>query len=174
LSNSASIEDVKKSAEQLKKQIASVVEAIEQDPPKEKRILIAYISHVYEAIKQTIKKQGFVMPYYISLANEPDLGSQVNQEVIARARAVGAKGIVSVEGFQSEDDIGDVIYHLSLSAPSMGVLGWVMKVKCAEGKADIVREQPYLFETQDQTKTLGELVEQMETGEPPGKAPAVE
>ena len=103
------IKDVEKSSEQLAAQVKSVVEAIDLDPPNEKEVLIAYISHFYEAIKETVKQQGIVMPYYIILAKTPEFGPLVTDEVIGRAKALGAKGIASVEGFQSDDDIGDVI-----------------------------------------------------------------
>jgi hypothetical protein len=156
------IKEVEKSSEQLAEQVVSVVEAIEKDPTIEKRILVAYISHFYEAIKETIKQQGFVMPYYITLAKAPSFGPLVTDEVIDQAKTLGAKGIVSVEGFQADNDIGDVIYHVTMSAPSIGVLGWVLKVKCTDGRADIVQELPYLFDAPEKVKTLGELVEQME------------
>jgi hypothetical protein len=156
------IKEVEKSSELLAEQVVSVVEAIEKDPASEKKILVAYISHFYEAIKETIKQQGFVMPYYVTLAMTPRFGPLVTDEVIDQAKTLGAKGIVSVEGFQADNDIGDVIYHVTMSAPSMGVLGWVLKVKCADGKADIVNELPYLFDSPENVKSLGELVEQME------------
>jgi len=156
------IKEVKKSSEQLAEQVVSLVEAIEQDPTSEKRILVAYISHFYEAIKETIKQQGFVVPYYITLAKTPYFGPLVTDEVIDQAKTLGAKGIVSVEGFQADNDISDVIYHVTMSAPSIGVLGWVLKVKCTDGRADIVHELPYLFDSQESVKSLEELVEQME------------
>jgi hypothetical protein len=44
----------------------------------------------------------------------------------------------------------------------MGVLGWVLKVKLGDAKADIVAEMPYLFDSESTVKTLGELVEDLE------------
>ena len=49
-----------------------------------------------------------------------------------------------------------------MSAPCLGVLGWLFKVKLHDGEADIVREMPYLFNSQSNVKTLKELVEELE------------
>jgi hypothetical protein len=121
-----------------------------------------YISHFYEAVKETVRKQGSVIPYYIILADTPYFGAFVTNDVISKAKEIRAEAVVYVEGFQSDDDIGDVIYHVSMSAPCMGVLGWIFKVKHADGRVDIIREMPYLFDSEDKVRRLRELVREME------------
>ncbi len=156
------IKEIEKSFVELTKQVALVIEAIRKDPSKQKQILMRYISHFYEAVKETVKKQGSIIPYYIILADTPDFGAFVTDDVISKAKEIRAEAVVYVEGFQSDDDIGDVIYHVSMSAPCMGVLGWVFKVKHADGRVDIIREMPYLFDSEDKVRTLRELVMEME------------
>lgn len=156
------IKEAEESFKQLAGQVGLVMKAIKRNPSREQQILMTYVSHFYEAVKEAIKKQGSVVPYYITLADPPDFGPRVTNKVIEKAKALGAKAIVSVEGFQSDTDIGDVVFHVSMSVPSRGVLGWVLKVKHSEGKADIVNELPYLFNSPQEVKTLGELVKELE------------
>ena len=156
----------KDALEALEKQVLSVMEGIKSNPDKKKAILIGYVSHVYEAVKQTILKSGAAMPHYVILSDTPEFGGpEVTDEIITKAQKLNAEAVVSVEGFESQDDITDVIYHVSMSAPSVGVLGWVFKVKLADGTVDIVKEKPYLFGPGDKIKTLGELVAELEVGE---------
>lgn len=148
---------------QLEQQVASVMEAIKKNPSKKKQILIGYISHFYEGVKETVKKSGSVMPHYVIVADTPKFGGPaVTNEVVNDAKALNAEAILSVEGFESKEDITDVIYHVTMSTPSMGTMGWVFKVRLGDGKADILAEKPYLFKSQEDTKTLGELVRELE------------
>jgi hypothetical protein len=157
--------EIEKSLGELAKQVALVTEAIKKDPSKRKQLLIGYISNCYEAVKETLKKQGSVIPHYVILADRPDFGGpSVTDEVLSKAKELKAEAVVSVEGFQASDDISDVIYHVSMSAPGMGVLGWVFKAKLGDGKVDIIREMPYLFDSEDKVKTLEELVTELEEG----------
>ena len=147
----------------FKKQIASVNKAIKKEPHRKNQILTAYIANFYEAIKETVSRQGSVIPFYFFLADTPDFGiPPVTDEIIVRAKELDADAVVSVEGFQAYNDISDVIYHVSMSAPCLGVLGWLFKVKIHDGDVDIVREMPYIFDLQDRVKTIGELVEELE------------
>jgi hypothetical protein len=153
----------KESFVQLEKQVMTVAEAIKKDPSKRKQILIGYISHFYEAVKETVKKHGSIMPHYVFVGSSPKFGGPaVTDEVMAEAKELNAEAVVSVEGFESDDDITDVVYHVSMSAPGMGVLGWVFKIKLGDGKADFVREKPYLFDSEHKMKTLGELVQELD------------
>jgi hypothetical protein len=148
---------------QLEKQIATVMEAIKKNPSKKKQILIGYISHFYEGVKETIRKFGSVMPHYMILADTPKFGGPaVVQEVIEEAKALKAEAILSVEGFEAENDMTDVVYHVAMTTPSMGAMGWVFKVRLGDKKADILAEKPYLFESENDAKTLGEMVEELE------------
>lgn len=148
---------------ELEKQVGLVIGAIKKDPSKKKQILMGYISHFYETVKETVRKQGSVLSHFVILADEPTFGGpSVTDEVIGKAQKLGAEAILSVEGYQADHDITDVIYHVSMSAPCMGVLGWVFKVKLGDGKADILGETPYLFDSKARVKTLGELVDDLE------------
>lgn len=139
------------------------MKAIKQDPSKKKQVLLAYISNFYETIKERLIKDGAVLSHYVILGHEPIFGGpSVTDEIIGKAKERGAEAVLSVEGFQADHDITDVIYHVSMSAPCMGVLGWVLKVKLGDAKADIVAEMPYLFDSEKTVKTLGELVEDLE------------
>jgi hypothetical protein len=94
-----------------------------------------------------------------------DIGEPpVSEEVIVRAREGGAEAVVSVEGFQSKEDIRDLIYHVSMSAPQLGVTGWVLKVKLDERQVTFLSEMPYLFHSEENVRTLGELIVEMEEG----------
>jgi hypothetical protein len=148
---------------ELEKQVGLVMGAIKRDPSKKKQVLMAYISNFYETIKEILTKQGSVLSHYVILADEPTFGGpSVTDEVIDKAKKLEAEAVLSVEGYQADHDITDVIYHVSMSAPCMGVLGWVLKVKLGDGKADIIAEMPYLFDSETTVKTLGELVEDLE------------
>ncbi|MCJ7594429.1 MAG: hypothetical protein MUO52_06610 [Desulfobacterales bacterium] len=149
----------------ISSQAASIMEAIKKQPLKKRRILSSFFTSLYDAVKETLKKQGQVMPMYFILGEEIDFGMPpVTDQVIEKARELGAEAVVTVEGFQSERDIGDVIYHVSMSAPSIGVMGWVLKVKLGDGSVWFIREMPYLFDSNEKVRTLGELVDDMERG----------
>jgi hypothetical protein len=155
--------EAESSLAELKKQVGLVMETIKKDPSKKRQILMGYISHFYEAVKETVRKQGAVPSHYVILADEPMFGGlSVTDEVIAKAKKLGAEAVLSVEGYQADHDMTDVIYHVSMSAPCMGVLGWLFKVKFGDAKADIVREMPYLFDSEATVKTLGELIGELE------------
>ena len=148
---------------QLEKQLVTIVEAIKKNPSKKKQILIGYISHFYETVRETVKRYGSVLPHYVILADTPKVGGPaVTEEVIAEAKALNAEAILSVEGYESEDDMTDVIYHVSMSTPSMGAMGWVFKVRLGDGKAEVLAEKSYLFESEKEAKSLGELVKELE------------
>lgn len=139
------------------------MDGLKRNPEKKKEILIGYISHAYEAVKENIIKNGAVMPHYVILSDTPEFGGpEVTDDIILKAQKLNAEAVVSVEGFESQDDITDVIYHVSMSAPSIGVLGWVLKVKFGDGTVNIVKEKPYLFGPGDTVKTLGEMVTELE------------
>ena len=149
----------------FEEQVSIVMEAIGRDPSREKQILSVFISGFFDAIKATVRSQGYVMPLYIILADPIDYGiPPLTEEVMHRAKELKSVAVVSVEGFQSEDDIGDVIYHVSMSTPRLGVVGWVLKVRLGDGKATFESEMPYLFDTREKVKTLGELISEMERG----------
>lgn len=163
MKNDASEDDSENPVAELEKQVLSVMEGIRKNPTKKREILIHYVSHVYEAVKGIVMKHGSVVPHYVILADVPELGGHgITDEIIEKAKALGAEAVVSVEGYESNEDMTDIIYHVSMSAPCIGVLGWVFKVKLEEGKIHFVREKPYLFESQDKVKTLGELVRALE------------
>jgi len=149
--------------DQLEKQIMTVLDAIRKHPSRRRQILSGYASNFFEAVKETIKKQGTAAPLFIVIADPPVLGiPPLTEEVLTRAKEAGAEAILSVEGFQAYTDISDVIYHVSLSAPCIGVMGWVLKVKLGDGWVEFLRELPYYFESGEKMKTLGELIEEME------------
>lgn len=148
---------------QLEKQVLTVVEAIKKNPSKKKQILVGYISHFYEGVRETVKAHGSILPHYVILADTPKVGGPaVTDDVIGEAKALNAEAILSVEGYESDEDMTDVIYHVSMSTPSMGAMGWVFKVRLGDGKADILAEKPYLFESEKEAKTLGKLVQELE------------
>jgi hypothetical protein len=150
---------------EFERQVALVMEAIKREPSKEKQILAVYVLNLFSAVKETLKSQGDMTPFYIILANPVDIGvPPVTEEVVNRAKALNAAAVVSVEGFQSENDISDVIYHVSMSAPSLGVAGWVLKMKLSDGMVEFMREMPYFFNSRENVKTLGELISEMEEG----------
>ncbi len=147
----------------LASQIALVREAIRKYPSRRKEILIRFATNFYEAVKKAIQKHGSVTPQYVILTDSKEFwGPFVTDEVLKKATDINAEGVISVEGFQAKNDISDVIYHVSMSAPSLGVLGWVLKVRLADRRVGIVREMPYLFDSHEQVRTLGQLVAEME------------
>ena len=124
MKNGASDDDSENPVAALEKQVLSVMEGIKKNPTKKREILIRYVSHVYEAVKGIVMKHGSVVPHYVILAGTPELGGPaVTDEIIEKAKALGAEAVVSVEGYESNEDMTDVIYHVSMSAPCMGVLG---------------------------------------------------
>lgn len=147
----------------LEKQILFIMEGIRNNPGNEKQILVGYASNFFDAVKETIKKQGAMSPFYILMSDQPVFGvPPITDDVIVQAKASNAAAVLSVEGFQSERDISDVVYHVSMSAPSMGVVGWVLKVKLGDGNVAFVREMPYFFGAKERVKSLGELLTEME------------
>jgi hypothetical protein len=86
----------------------------------------------------------------------------LTEELIAEAKESKAEAIITIEGFHSIHDIGDLIYHVSMSAPSFGVKGWVLKVRIEDGALEFVRERPYFFDAKEKVKTLGEILAEME------------
>lgn len=150
---------------QLEKQVGHVLSAIRAKPAGRKRILSVYIVNFFGAVKETIRRQGRIMSFYIIMADPVDFGAPpITDEVTSRAKQMKAEALVWVEGFQSVRDISDVIYHVALSAPCLGVVGWVLKVKLGDGKVEFTREMPYHFEKPENAKTLGELLEMVERG----------
>jgi hypothetical protein len=147
----------------LAEQVGRVLAAVRAEPTRRRQILTAFVVRFLGAVKETIRAQGRIVSLYMLLSDPVDFGTPpVTAEVSLRAKQVKAEAIVWVEGFQSEKDIGDVIYHVALSAPGMGVLGWVLKVKLADGRVEFTREMPYHFDTPEKVRSLGELVEEME------------
>lgn len=147
----------------LQEQVAHVLAAIHAQPAKKRRILSAYINSFFEAVKETIRTQGRIMSFYMIMADPVDFGvPPVTEEVTSEAKRMNAEAVLWVEGFQSERDITDLIYHVALSSPSLGVIGWVLKVKLWDGKVEFTREMPYHFDSPETTKTLGELLAEIE------------
>jgi hypothetical protein len=149
----------------LEEQVRQVTKAIKNEPSKERQILMVFLSHFFDAIKETIRRQGDVMPLTITLADPAEFGMPpLTEDDLSRAKELKAAAVVLVEGFQSQDDIGDIVYHVSMSAFCLGVVGWVLKVRLSDGRAEFVREMPYIFDSTEKVKTLGELIEEMESG----------
>ena len=147
----------------LKTEVAQVMEAIRRYPSRRSQVLIGFLSAFFDAVKETLKKQGRIMPIYIIVADEVSFGiPPVTEEVTTSAKDCDAEAVVTLEGFQSESDISDVICHVSMSSPSIGVMGWVLKVKLHDGSVSFLREMPYLFDTKEKVKSLGELIARME------------
>ncbi len=149
--------------DELERQVALVVEAIQKKPAVKYQILTKFLSAIFMAVKETLRKQGRVTPLYIIVAEVPDFGvPPLTENVIAQAKNQGAEAIITIEGFHSNKDISDVIYHISMSAPRFGVKGWVLKVKIEDRKLEFVREWPYFFAAKEKVKTLGEILMEME------------
>ena len=144
-------------------QVGLVMQAINKDPNNANKILTVFFSNFFDALKESIRVQGYISPFFITLAEPMVYGiPPVTDEILNRAKELKAVAVVSLEGFQSRQDIGDVIYHLSMSTPGIGVMGWVFKVKLKDRKVVFVREMPYLFDSKEKVKTLGELITDME------------
>lgn len=150
-------------ASRLEKQIGQVMKAIQADPAGKARILTTYIFNFFGAVKETIRRQGRIMPLYIIVTEPVQYGvPPVTEEVTRQAKASNAEALICVEGFQSEKDLGDVIYHVSISAPCLGVMGWVLKVNTGYNQVTFAREMPYHFETPEKIKSLGRLIAELE------------
>lgn len=150
-------------AVQLRKQVARVMDAIRSRPERRRQILSVYVSNFFGAVKETLRRQGRIMPLFMIIADPADFGvPPVTEEVTTQAKEMNAEAVVWAEGFQSENDISDVIYHVGISAPCLGVMGWVLRVKLGEGRVAFAREMPYCFDSPDKVKSLGELVSEME------------
>ena len=151
----------------LEEQITLVMEAIKKRPAMKGTILKRFLSNIFVASKETLRKQGRLAPLYMIVADIAHFGvPPLTEDVIAQAKESKAEAIVTLEGFHSNDDISDVIYHISMSAPSFGVLGWVLKVKIGDGALEFIREWPYFFDTKEKVKTLGEILTEMEGASP--------
>jgi hypothetical protein len=147
----------------LEGQIALVMEAIRSRPAMKGKILKKFLSNIFIAAKETLRRQGRLAPLYMIVAEFADFGvPPVTEDAIAQAKESKAEAIVTIEGFHSNHDISDVIYHVSMSAPSLGVLGWVLKIKIGDGMLKFVREWPYFFDTKEKVKTLGEILAEMD------------
>jgi hypothetical protein len=149
---------------ELEAQFAKVAAAVSRDPSRARLILTSFISNLYDAIKETVRRQGYVTPFYVMLSEPVQFGvPPVTEEVVQEARARNASAVVCVEGFQASEDIADLMYHINMSAPGLGVMGWVVKVRLSQGTVTFVRELPYHFDSRDKVKTLGELISEMES-----------
>ena len=149
--------------DELEEQIALVMKAIKRQPALKPRILTRFFSNLFVAAKETLRGQGRIAPLFMVVAESPVFGvPPLREDVIAQAKRSGAEAIVVIEGFHSNHDIGDVIYHVSMSAPSIGVMGWVLKLRIGEGKVEFTREWPYFFHAKEKVKTLGEILAEME------------
>jgi len=147
----------------LEEQIALVMEAIRRRPALKAGILKRFLSNIFVAMKETLRKQGRVASLYMIVAEAADFGvPPLTEDVIAQAKASEAQAIITIEGFHSNHDISDVIYHVSMSTPLLGVLGWVLKIKIGDGALEFVREWPYFFDAKEKVKTLGEILAEME------------
>ncbi len=147
----------------LEKQVGFIMGAIRKNPENKGRTLVRYASSFFDAVKETIKKQGTMNPFYLFVSDQPAFGvPPITESVIIQAKASEAEAVISVEGFQSESDMGDIVYHVSMSAPCLGVVGWVLKVKIVDGIVEFVREMPYSFDAKERVKSLGELLSEME------------
>lgn len=150
-------------AVQLRKQVARAMEAIRSRPERKRQILSLYVSNFFGAVKETLRRQGRIMPLYMIIADPADFGvPPVTEEVARQAKEMNAEAVVWVEGFQSERDISDVVYHVGISAPCLGVMGWVLKVKLGDGRVAFTREMPYCFDSPDKVKSLGSLILEMD------------
>lgn len=149
----------------LEKQIILVMEGIRKKPANRRQILMGYASNFLDAVKETIKKQGTMSPLFFFISEQPIFGvPPITEDVIAQAKVSNAEGVISVEGFQSDRDMSDIVYHVSMSAPCMGVAGWILKVKLGDGTVEFVREMPYFFDAKERVKSLGELLAEMDRG----------
>jgi hypothetical protein len=149
--------------DELEIQVARVIQAIKKRPAMKKQVLTAFVSNIFAAVKETLRRQGRVAPLYMVLAEHAEFGAPpVTDEVIQMAKERKAEAVIAIEGFHSDKDISDVVYHVSMSAPVIGVMGWVLKAKIGDRTLEFVRELPYLFDSAEKVKTLGQLLEEMD------------
>jgi hypothetical protein len=154
--------------DELEKQVSMVINAIKKRPRMRKQILTSFISNIFAAVKETLRGQGRVASLYMIVAEHAEFGiPPVTDGVIKMARERKAEAVITIEGFHSDKDISDVVYHVSMSAPAIGVMGWVLKAKIQDQSLEFVRELPYVFDRIEKVKTLGQILEEME-GEPAG------
>ncbi len=147
----------------LEKQVSMVIGAIKRRPPVRKQVLTSFISNIFAAVKETLRGQGRVAPLYMIVAEHAEFGvPPVTDEVIKMAKERKAEAVITIEGFHSHKDISGVVYHVSMSAPAIGVMGWVLKAKIRDRSLEFVRELPYVFDSVEKVKTLGQILEEME------------
>jgi hypothetical protein len=140
-----------------------VINAIKKQPLMRKQVLTSFISNIFAAVKETLRGQGRVASLYMIVAEHAEFGvPPVTEEVIKVAKERKAEAVITVEGFHSDEDISDVVYHVSMSAPAIGVVGWVFKAKIRDRSLEFVREMPYVFDSVEKVKTLGQILEEME------------
>jgi hypothetical protein len=140
-----------------------VINAINKQPLMRKQVLTSFISNIFAAVKETLRGQGRVASLYMIVAEHAEFGvPPVTEEVIKVAKERKAEAVITVEGFHSDEDISDVVYHVSMSAPAIGVVGWVLKAKIRDRSLEFVREMPYVFDSVEKVKTLGQILEEME------------
>jgi hypothetical protein len=140
-----------------------VINAINKQPLMRKQVLTSFISNIFAAVKETLRGQGRVASLYMIVAEHAEFGvPPVTEEVIKVAKERKAEAVITVEGFHSDEDISDVVYHVSMSAPAIGVVGWVLKAKIRDRSLEFVREMPYAFDSVEKVKTLGQILEEME------------
>jgi hypothetical protein len=156
--------------DELERQAAMVLHAIKTRPAMKKHVLTGFVSSIFAAVKETLRRQGRVAPLYIILAEHPEFGvPPVTDEVIEMAKERKAEAVITIEGFHSDKDISDVVYHVSMSTPVIGVMGWVLRAKIGDRSLEFVRELPYLFDSVEKVRTLGQILEEMDTNR--GKTP---
>jgi hypothetical protein len=149
--------------DELEKQVSMVINAIKKRPLMRRQVLTSFISNIFVAVKETLRGQGRVASLYMIVAEHAEFGvPPVTEEVIKMAKERKAEAVITIEGFHSDKDISDVVYHVSMSAPAIGVVGWVLKAKIRDRSLEFVRELPYLFNSVEKVKTLGQILEEME------------
>jgi hypothetical protein len=150
--------------DELERQVATVIQAIKERPAMKRKILTGFVSNIFAAVKETLRRQGHVASLYMILAEHAEFGvPPLNDKVIRTAKERKAEAVITIEGFHSHKDIGDVVYHVSMSAPAIGVMGWALKVKIRDRSLEFVRELPYLFDSAEKVKTLGQILEEMDS-----------
>jgi hypothetical protein len=149
--------------EELERQVATVIHSIKKRPAMKKKILTGFVFNIFAAVKETLRRQGHVASLYLILAEPAEFGvPPLNEEVIRTAKERKAEAVITIEGFHSHKDISDVVYHVSMSAPAIGVMGWVLKAKIRDRSLEFVREVPYFFDSAEKVKTLGRILEEMD------------
>jgi hypothetical protein len=149
--------------DELEKQVSMVINAIKKRPLMRKQVLTSFISNIFAAVKETLRGQGRVAPLYMIVAEYAEFGlPPVTDEVIKMAKERKAEAVITIEGFHSDKDISDVVYHVSMSVPAIGVMGWVLKAKIRDRSLEFVRELPYFYDSIEKVKTLGQILEEME------------